>query len=340
MLLNLPPEDLPVILLFNMNPEWENSDKEATLAANSEMASALNSAGHPVNMVELTDNSLESALLCYSPEEKIIFNQCENIPGVDRSEHEAVEILESMGFTYTGSGPETLNLAVNKALMKQVLASINVPTPDWKVYDRPLVDDWNIFPAIVKASFEHCSISLNPGSVVMNKKELESRITYILEQFNQPALVEVFIDGREFHVPLCGNGTVKMLPAVEMDFSAFNDIHDRLCTYDSKFNPLSSHYNKIKSRIPVALNNNELKSLEQISLKAYQAIGCRDYARLDIREQDGVFYVLDVNPNPDLDIDASIAISAEHCGISYPHLMSYLVNLAAYRHPLYSGKRL
>ncbi len=242
-----------------------------------------------------------------------------------------------MGFTYTGSGPEVLQLAENKVAVKHVLESMKIPTPAWRVYETSSADDWNLFPAIVKAALEHCSTSLNPESIVTNKKELTSRIEYVLNYYNQPAMVEDFIDGREFHVPLCGNGTVKMLPVVEMDFSAFNDIHDRLCTYDSKFDPLSAHYNKIESLIPAPLKDADLSRLEKISLNAYHAIGCRDYARLDIREREGIFYVLDVNPNPDLDIDASIACSAEYSGISYPQMMNYLVNLAADRHPVFSS---
>jgi D-alanine-D-alanine ligase len=319
-----------------MNPEWEGPDREAAQSTNNLMASALNTAGHTVDVVEITDSRLESLLSCYSPSEKILFNQCESIPGLIHSEHEATLIIESMGFTYTGSGPETLRLAEDKPRVKQVLESLSIPTPAWKLYECPSAHDWNLFPAIVKTSLEHCSISLDSGSVVMNQKELESRIEYIIDNFNQPALVEVFIDGREFHVPLCGNGKVQMMPVVEMDFSAFSDIHDRLCTYDSKFDSSSQHYNKIESRIPAPLKNTELIELEKICLNAYHAIGCRDYARLDVREQDGVFYVLDVNPNPDLDIDASIACSAGHCGMSYPDMMSYLVNLAAYRHPVFA----
>jgi D-alanine-D-alanine ligase len=333
---NHAPEDLPVLLLCNMNPEWKGPDRESALATNAQMAFALNSAGHPVEVIEIRDCRIEPHLSCYSPEEKIVFNQCEGIPGLLHSEHEATRIIESLGFTYTGSGAETLRLAEDKTRVKQRLESLNIPTPVWKLYDSPTAHDWNLFPAIVKTSLEHCSISLDPGAVVMNRKELESRIEYILDNFNQPAIVEVFIDGREFHVPLCGNGKVQMMPVVEMDFSAFSDIHDRLCTYDSKFDPSSLHYKKIESRIPASLKNSELIDLEKICLNAYHAIGCRDYARLDVRERDGIFYVLDVNPNPDLDIDASIACSAEYSGISYPDLMSYLVNLAAYRHPVFN----
>lgn len=333
---NCRPEDLPVLFLFNVDPDWDAHDKISVRVANEKMSSALKNAGHPVISVEISDQDLGSILSRYSPEDYIIFNQCEGIPGIPHSEHEAVRIIESQGFIYTGSTPDVLMLAENKVEAKQVLESFNIPGPVWKVYNKPKADDWNIFPAIVKTACEHCSISLNSESVVMNSQQLESRIEYILKNYNQPALVEDFIDGREFHIPICGNGKVNMLPVVEMDFSAFSDVHDRLCTYDSKFEPESLHYKNIESLIPASLSKTALIALEGITLNAYRALGCRDYARMDVRERGGRFYVLDVNPNADLDFDASIACSAEYSGISYTEMMNYLVNLAASRHPLYA----
>lgn len=332
---NCPAEDLPVLFLYNVDPNWKKRDRISAIESNEKIYSALMDAGHPVIPVKVSGRNIGDILSRYSPKDVIVFNQCESIPGLPHSEHQAAKIIESLGFIYTGSTPDVLMLAENKAVAKQIFDSCNIPSPVWKIYEEPGKNGWNIFPAIVKTAFEHCSISLDSESVVMNSRELDSRIKHILKNYNQPALVEDFIDGREFHVSICGNGTLKMLPVVEMDFSAFNDVHDRLCTYDSKFEPESIHYNNIESLIPAPLSEEALKVLEEISIDAYRAIGCRDYARLDIREREGKFYVLDVNPNADLDIEASIACSAEYSGLSYAKMMNYLVKLAASRHPHY-----
>ncbi len=332
---NRAPEDLPVLYLYNIDPDWDMHDKAAALQSNEKIVAALQEAGHPVKSAGLSDQDLVSLLSQYSSRDLIVFNQCESIPGIPYSEHEAVKTIESLGFVYTGSTPDVLRLTGNKVETKQILELYNIPTPDWRVYDEPVAGDWNIFPAIVKTAREHCSISLSPESVVLNNRELESRIEYVLKNYDQPALVEDFIDGREFHVPIWGNGDINVLPVVEMDFSAFHDVHDRLCTYDSKFIPESRHYNVIESLIPSPLSADDLKILERVSLETYRAIGCRDYARLDVRKRNGKFYVLDVNPNADLDRDASIACSAEYSGISYMEMMNCLVRLAAGRHPLY-----
>lgn len=332
---NCAPEDLPVLHLYNLDSDWDYRDLEGALKSNEAITTALQNAGHPVIQAALSCNDLGSLLSCHSPEDLIIFNQCEGIPGIPHSEHEVARIIESMGFIYTGSTSDVLLLSENKVKTKAILSSLGIPTPEWRLYNEPDAGDWNIFPAIVKTAREHCSIGLSPESVVLNCHELESRIEYVLENYHQPALVEDFIDGREFHVPLWGNGTVHLLPVVEMDFSAFHDVHDRLCTYDSKFEPRSRHYNVIESLIPAPLSEDELEILERVCLEAYRAIGCRDYARIDVRKREGQLYILDVNPNADLSIDASVACSVEHSGVSYPEMMNYLVRLAANRHPLF-----
>ena len=110
-----------------------------------------------------------------------------------------------------------------------------------------------MFPAIVKPMNEHCSMGITQDSVVINQAELTKRISFVLDQYSQPALVEDFIDGREFHVSIWGNETLTVLPVAEMDFSFFGDAKDRLCNFDAKFIPGSEHYEKIETLLPAPL---------------------------------------------------------------------------------------
>jgi D-alanine-D-alanine ligase len=169
---------------------------------------------------------------------------------------------------------------------------------------------------------------------VLNQAELKDRISFVLDQYCQPALVEDLIDGREFHVSVWGNETLTVLPPAEMDFSFFSNVKDRLCTYDSKFIPGSEHYEKIETLLPAPLTSDETDALERVCKNAYVALGCRDYARMDIRLRDNIFYVLDVNPNADISIDASMACAAEAAGISYGQMGNLIVRMAAQRHPV------
>src|SRR5271157_1003693 len=327
--------DLPVLLLHNIDQAWDPADIDITLQEVANLESALEEHGHPVTNVPLFNHDLSSCLSAYDPDLHIVFNWCEEIPGVANSEALAAETLEDLDFTYTGATPEVLRFCWDKEMVKRLLEKAGVPTPRWRIYDSLKIDDWNCFPAIVKPSREHCSHGVTTDAVVKSPQELKDRIGYILDAFRQPALVEDFIDGREFHVSLWGNGSVRMLPPAEMDFALFDDVRDRLCTYDSKFMPGSSHYVKIGLQLPAPLDEAEYERLKKTSILAYKTSGCRDYARLDIRLRDGFFYVLDVNPNSDISAEASMACAAEYAGYSHGEMISRIINLAAKRHPIF-----
>jgi D-alanine-D-alanine ligase len=330
--------DLPVLLLHNVDPSWEPTDIEGVFEAAEQLKFALEREGHPVVAVPVWNSALAEILKPFNPKGYVVFNWCEELPGAPRSDHVVAQILETLKFTYTGSPPEVLEFSWNKPAVKALLQKKGIATPHWQVLPINRSASWNCFPAIVKPTFEHCSYGITTDAVALNPQELEERITYVQDVFQQPALVEDFIDGREFHVTLWGNGTVETLPAAEMDFTVFADLRDRLCTFDSKFTPGSLHYEKIELRIPAALNEQERLKLNQTALRAYEALGCRDYARIDLRYRNGIFYVLDVNPNADLSPDTSMVYAAEAAGFSYGSVGSRLVNLAAQRHPLFGNR--
>ncbi len=329
--------NIPILLLFNLDPAWQSHERQQVRDETELLGRALEDIGHPVTLVPVLDADLATLLGYYSSEEYVVFNLCEAIPGIPNSEAQAAAILESLNFVYTGSPPEVLSLSEDKCRLKEHLVRIRVPTPVWRLCTTLKDGDgWNAFPAIVKAAHQHCSDTVTSEAVVLTQEELRGRLAYMLDVHQQPVLVEQFIDGREFHVSLWGNGRVTMLPPVEMDFSAFSEVRDRLCTYEAKFVPTSRHYQDIKTVLPAPLSAQEYEKLRRLSVATYKAIGCRDYARLDVRFYKGVFYVLDVNPNADISSDASMACAAEYKGYSYGEMGSMLVRFAARRHPLLS----
>jgi D-alanine-D-alanine ligase len=328
-----------VLLLYDLDPAWTPHEKEEVTEAHIRLSDALSSGGFSIDLLPVVDPHFHQRLTSYDSRQCVLFNWCDGIPGLYHSEYIVVRQLEQMGFVFTGSGSDTLSLSYDKARVKEILDRKGVPTPRWRMYLSSQTNGWHEFPAMVKPAWGHCSEWLTSESVAMNEKELHDRISYLVDQVGLPALVEDFIDGREFHVSLWGNGRVEMLPPAEMDFSAFSDVHDRLCTYDAKFIPGSVHYENIHTVVPSTLTDAEHAELERVCMAAYKAIGCRDYGRIDIRLRDGVFYVLDINPNPDISEDASMASAAEHAGYSHKDMATYLVKLAAKRHPVF-GRRL
>ncbi|MEE9913582.1 MAG: ATP-grasp domain-containing protein [Deltaproteobacteria bacterium] len=328
------PEKIPVVLLYNVDPHWTQAEKEEVISLSTQLGHALIEVGYPIVFVPIADDDIASHLHSFDPSEHIIFNWCEGLPGLEHSEWLVAKRLEMLGFTFTGADSETLALAQDKYRVKVLLDQAGIPTPAWRIFHHGEPCEWDRFPAIVKPMNEHCSAGITCDSVVLNSLELEKRIPFIQDTYNQPAMVEDFIDGREFHVSVWGNEKLTVLPVAEMDFSFFGNIRDRLCTYESKFIPGSDHYEKIETLLPAPLTPSETLALEKACCDAYRVLGCRDYARLDVRLRDNIFYVLDVNPNADISSEASMACAAEVAGVSYGQMGSLFVRLAASRHPV------
>jgi len=333
-----PPQnrtDLPVLLVYEWDRTYGETDAAEAERLLGQVVAALAQVGHMVTLLPVYDAAWTEQLTRFDPREWVVLNWCDGVPGVTYSDVHIARELRAAGFTYTGSQYPVLTKSWNKPYVKSLLERWAVPTPHWRLYDRLEIDGWDCFPAIVKPSHEHASVGLTPEAVVLAPEALRERITYVLDTFHQAALVEDFVDGREFHVSVWGNHTLEALPPAEMDFHAFSDVHDRLCTFDAKFTPGSRPYEQIGLLLPAPLQEPERAALQRVAIDAYQALGCRDYGRLDIRLRDGVFYVLDINPNCDISPNVSMALAAALEGYSYGAMLSHIVNLAAMRHPVF-----
>ncbi len=324
---------LPVILLYNLDRSWSSTEIAEIDGLVGQLSEGLAGVGHPTTPVCLEGANLESLLCKFDSREWIVLNWCEEIPGLPHSSPLVTRQLDALGFTYTGADSQALQFCDDKPCVKEHLRQNNLPIPSWQLFRTAAELDWDCFPAIVKPAYEHCSIGITHEAVVHNLVELQRQVARTIETYKEPVLVEDFIDGREFHVTVVGNGRLKILPVAEMDFSRIGEDFRRVCTYESKFVPASQDYQMIELRLPAPLTASELKRLEEISIGAYRATNCQDYARLDIRQRDGQFYVLDVNPNADISPDTSVVLAAELAGYSYGQFGSLLVNLAAHRHP-------
>jgi D-alanine-D-alanine ligase len=333
-----PPPEMKLLLLYDYSGQWTDIEKDEVAVAHARLVEALSPFSFSIELFPVVDKNFSQRLTCYDPQKFLLFNWCDGIPGLHHSEYVVVRQIEQMGFVFTGSSSATLSLSYDKSMVKEILDRNYIPTPRWQLFRSMEPIYWNQFPAIVKPSFGHCSEWLTPESVVMNYQELQARISFIVEGIGQSAIVEDFIDGREFHVSMWGNGRVSMLPPVEMDFPAFSNVNHRLCTYDAKFVPGSAQYEGIRSILPSSLSESELAKLKSVCMSAYKTIMCRDYGRIDVRLRDGVFYVLDVNPNPDISEDASMASAAIHAGYTHGEMAVHLIKLACKRHPVFGKK--
>jgi D-alanine-D-alanine ligase len=243
----------------------------------------------------------------------VVFNLFEGLATQAGTEATVVGLLEWLGVPYTGSPPAALSLALDKYRTKQVLRGAGLPTPAFLSVERLPTPDWpGGWPAIVKPARQDASVGIEQASVVTTPEQLQARCAHVLERFGPPALVEQFVLGREFHVHLleepatgAGGRSLLMLPLAEIVFLDHAPGYWPIYSYDAKWNAGTQEYQATPLHSPVALEPGPTRCLGDLARRAFDVIGCRDYARLDVRmTAGGDFFILEVNPNPFLNSKA------------------------------------
>jgi len=266
---------------------------------------------------------------------RFVFNLCEEINGKCELEMCVAGLLELMGIPYTGSDPYVLGLALNKYHVKQILRAAGIPTA--RGYLRYPGQDLTIprgtrFPVIVKPSRQDASLGINSNSVCYAPEQLEKQILYIHEVYGQEALVEEYLDGREFNVSVMGDRNPEILAVSEINFSGLPDDEPRIVSYRAKWDEDSSVFNSTVPVCPAPISKRLENRIRNIAIRSYQCIGCRDYARIDMRsDARGRIYVLEVNPNPDISPKAGFARAARAAGYSYSEMVLRISEAAVER---------
>lgn len=269
----------------------------------------------------------------------IVFNIAEGFNGVSR-EAQVPAMLEFLNIPYTGSDPLTLCICLDKARTKEILSYYKIPTPEFLVIDQN--DDIEkiefALPAIVKPIAEGSSKGIFNSSVVFNKADLLNEIEKIHKNYNQPALIEKFLNGQEFTVAILGNGSeAQVLPIIEMKYEELPDGLLPIYSYEAKWivdtreNPLNIY--ECPARIDIKLK----AEIEKISLKTYQILRCRDWSRIDMRlDENGIPNVLEINPLPGILPDpkdnSCYPKAARAAGLSYNEMINAVLNAARKRY--------
>src|SRR3990172_332220 len=299
-----------------------------------EIHEALGKLGHDPSYI-IVDGEDPSLLQVAKARADLIFNLTESYAGDDTKDMNIAAYLDLLDLKYTGAGPHGLYLAQNKALAKKIFHFHDVRTPFFAVSYKGLSDHAHdiAFPLIVKPMSEDGSIGIDVGSVVASVKELMERIHYIHEQFDCPALIEEYIEGREIYAAILGNEKAEALPLVELDLSRLPEGTPKIAGSEVKWEKDSEAYRKTRSHIAEELDEETAEHLKQTAVAAYQAPQLRDYGRIDMRlTPAGKNYVLEANPNPWLSSGAEFAMAAKKSGRSYAELMQDIVDLAMERY--------
>lgn len=316
-----------VLVLYNSGDRLIKGDprdllaEQAVIACARAVSSALDEAGFHVEELALSGD-LEPTLRTFPPHEWTVFNLAEGLNGKLFEEARIAWALDAMGYPFTGSNGEALARSTNKARAKALFRQGGVRTPGgWVVGSLSDVDALQRnglgFPVIVKPIAEDASLGISQKAVVRECTGLKDQIDYILSSYCQAALIEEFIPGREFNVALWGN-PVDVLPLAEIDFSDFEDPLSRIVAFDAKWEESSFAYHHTPAICPARVDQPTARRITAAALRAWEVIGCRGYARVDLRvREDGTPFVIEVNCNPDISPDVGFHNTVKAAGLSY-----------------------
>ena len=329
---------------------WEHPDHERQMATEVaawkhdepemeyQIADALRVRGHDVTLVGVR-NDLQYLVRCLEDiRPELVFNGVEAFHGNAGLEYLVPGILEAEGYRYTGSPPLALLVSRNKAMSKKVLAYHGIRVPGFVTY-RPgealQLPDSVRFPLIVKPLQSDASAGIAQASVVQDQAALADRVTMIHERFDQPAIAEQFVDGRELYVSVIGNGdAIDVLPITEMVFDKRRTRpEERIATQFAKWDEEYRARKGIRNVLARPLGGAARERIESICRTAFRALWLRDYARLDVRlAPDGEVWFLEANANPFISYGHDMANAAHKAGMDYYEFIQRLVDEAMARH--------
>lgn len=259
-----------------------------------------------------------------------VINLCEGAFGDSHLEMNVPSILELLRIPYTGSPPLSLGLCQNKGLTKDILTANDVITPQYRVLkDVTCWRDDLDYPLFVKPLMEDASLGISKESFVKDEKTLKKRVRYINHTYNQPALVEKYVYGRELNVAILGYRSPHILPISEIMFGFNNE--PKIVDYPAKWFTESYEYKMTEPICPTILESTVKNKIENVALKSFEALHCRDYARVDVRLEGETPYVIEVNPNPDISPDAGFARSLKAADISYEQFIEMIIDFSKER---------
>lgn len=265
-----------------------------------------------------------------------IFNVCERINNTSLLEPHAAAIFDILQIPYTGSNPFSLALCIDKIRMKKIFAYHNIPTAKWD-YAYTMDDDMSDnlrFPIIVKPANTDNSIGITNDSVVTNKKDLKKQMELIITGLGSPALLEEYIEGDEYDVSILGNeDNLRVLPLSRSIFSALPENYWHIYPFDAKWSS-DSVYKKIVVQRPAKNVSKSLASLiTEISIDTYNILGCHDYGRVEVRvDKNNNPYVLELNPNPSINIRDCLPSVAKLVGLDYGDFLEEIIRSAIERY--------
>lgn len=310
-----------ITVLFNLPVGNDIDDLDTQKSANV-VANGLREAGYQVEILGILKNEIDTIK---NIQADLVFNLVEWAGRDYKLGVAVIEELEKVELPYTGSNPWGYEVSCNKLLMKKLLDKYQILTPRWKVFG----DKTNLrFPVIVKPVYEHSAIGISQTSICQNEDGVRQKAKELVLQYDQPALIEEFIDGDEAQVTVLEkNGQPWVLPPAIFRYQK-KPGYWPINTYAAKWD--ESHWESKMSDWTDDVNVSIQTAMQQLAEKCYLKLGGRSYPRMDMRINGDTVYVLEVNNNPgiDFDPDSGISVSAQKAGLDWPSLLKNIVEEA------------
>jgi D-alanine-D-alanine ligase len=259
----------------------------------------------------------------------LVFNLFEGFEGRPETEAIVAGILAELGLIHSGCPASALALALDKSKTKDILKEAGLATPEYQLLSPDNLSSFCLsYPCIVKPRAEDASHGISEESVVYDSTALEKQVKKISQFFGGEALVEEFVDGREFNVTVMGDRELVVLPISETVYTLPPGV-PRILTFAAKWEPESMYFQGSQVTCPAEIDEDTKQRIAQMSLGAFKLMGCSGYARVDFRmSTEGELQVIEVNPNPDISPEYGVARQAQAAGMSYDQLIGRIVALA------------
>ena len=320
-----------ILLLHDAVSPRGRPDARDTLVQASAVRDALAELGHTPEVIAVGDDlgALSKRLIAARPD--LVFNLVESLAGSDATAVAVPAMLDGHGIRYTGSRAAGTALSNDKCAAKDFMSRLSLPTPEWVTADGEVP----VFRAehyIVKARFEHASRDLEDDAIA-RCDSLETARHAVRERsrtLGRPCFAERFIRGREFNLSvLSGPAEPEVLPAAEIDFSAFPPGRAHMVGYRAKWVEDSFEFSNTPRRFEFPASDAKLLAqLERLARDTFQAMGLSGYARVDFRVDTEGPWILEVNTNPCISPDAGFAAALAQCGIRYNDAIARIVDAA------------
>src|SRR5882762_5205667 len=328
---------LKVLVLFDgtspttVDQDFSDELKTKEWKTEADVMKALGAVGHTAEHLAIYDNVdlLRQKLETFAPD--VLFNLVEQFRNKSEFDQNIASFLEMQGLPFTGCGSTGLTLCKHKGISKKILSYHRIHTPDFvtiargKRFARP---KRLRFPILVKPLKEEASLGISQASFVESDEQFKERVQFIHEKYDNDAIAEEYVEGRELYVSILGNHRVQVFPIRELVFREVPPDEPKIATYKAKWD---EEYRKrwgLKNQFAQNLDPALVREIQQTCKRIYHLLTIDGYARIDLRvTADNRVYFIEANPNPILAPDEDFAQSALKANLPYPQLIDRIIRL-------------